>query len=220
MTSRSDLPRLGASLGVLGTILEAEGQRAWDTMDGWQHGPRRAPEPGVRGGGGGEAGAEDRKDEAIQRARAARHFQQFRTDLNQLDELVQTILRRIDVALPSNPEDVKNRRTGDLDPITAADVAAAGWCASCWRNDQQMVPIEVHKKTGLRYYTSMCKWCGEFTSTWKTEPPLEILKLRHAGRRISVEAAEAAVKAAIKAAPKPKTKKQKRKAKRKMQTAA
>lgn len=217
MTSRNDLPRLGASLGVLGTILERDGQTAWDRMDGWQHGPRKAPEIGVRGGGGGEAGAEDRKDEAIQRAMAARHFQAFRGDLNQIDELVQSILRRIDVACPPNPEDVKNRRTGDLDPVTSADVAVAGWCASCWRNDQQMVVIEVHKRSGLRYFRDYCRWCGGVKSTYGIEPPLEMLKLHHAGRRINVTDLEAAVKAIIDA--QPKSKKAQRKAKRKAKAA-
>lgn len=212
MTTRADLPRLGASLGVLGTLLEGIGQDAWDRMDGWQHGPRKAPQTGERGGGGGESGEEDRKDEAVQRARAARHFQEFRSDLAELDELCQKLLRRIDVACPPNPEDVKNRRTGDLDPITSADVAAAGWCQSCWRNDQQMVVIETHKRTGLRYFRDLCRWCGGVKSTYGIEPPLEILKLHHAGRRVNVADLEAAVKAIIDA--QPKTKKAKRKAKR------
>lgn len=216
MTSRSDLPRLGASCGVLGTVLEDRGQTAWDRQDGWQHGPRKAPEQGIRGGGGGEAGAEERKDEAIQRARAARHFQEFRADLKLLDEVTQRVLRRIDVACPPNPEEVKNR-SGDLDPVTPADVAIAGYCASCWRNDQQMVLIEVNKHS-LRYYRDYCRWCGGLKATYGIEPPLEMLKLHHAGRRISEKDMEAAVKAVLDA--QPKSKKAKRQARRKGKTAA
>lgn len=212
MTTRSDLPRLGASLGVLGTLLEHKGQDVWDRLDGWQFGPRKAPQAGERGGGGGESGQEDRKDEAIQRARAARHFQEFRTDLAALDKLAQTLLRRIDVACPPHPDEVKNRKTNDLDPVTPADVAAAGWCASCWRNDQQMVAIEVHRRTSLRYFRDYCRWCGGVKSTYGIEPPLEILKLHHAGRRINVADLEAAVKAVIDS--QPKSKKAKRKGKK------
>lgn len=210
MTARADLPRLGASLGVLGTLLERDGQTAWDRMDGWQHGPRKAPQTGERGGGGGEAGAEDRKDEAIQRARAARHFQEFRADLAALDRLVTSLLRRIDVACPPNPAEMKNR-TGELEPVTPADVAAAGWCSSCWRNDQQMVVREKAKKSGLYYSPTLCRWCMDVKRTYGVEPPLEMLKLHHAGRRISVAAMEEAI-AAIQ--PKKKSKKA-RKGKRK-----
>ena len=214
--SRSDQPRLGASCGVLGTVLEARGETAWDVMSGWEFGPRKAPQTGERGGGGGEAGQEDRKDEAIQRARAARHFREHRADLTALDELVQRILRRIDVACPPNPEEVKNR-SGDLDPVTPADVAIAGYCSSCWRNDQQMVLIEVNKHS-LRYYRDYCRWCGSLKATYGIEPPLEMLKLHHAGRRISEKDMEAAVKAAVDA--QPKSKKSKRQAKRKGKQAA
>ncbi len=210
MTSRSDLPRLAASLGVLGTVLEHQGQLAWDRMDGWTHGPRKAPQAGERGGGGGEAGQEDRKDESIQRARAARHFQEHQADLKLLDELTQRVLRRIDVACPPNTEEVKNRRTGDLDPVTPADVAAAGYCRSCWRNDQQMV-VREKSKSGLYVSATLCRWCLDVKRTYGIEPPLDVLKLHHAGRRISVTAMEEAVTAAT---PKPSAKGKKRKGKK------
>lgn len=202
MTSRSDLPRLGAALGTLGTLLEdpSRGQAAYDRMQGWQHGPRSAPKAGERGGGGGEAAAEDRKAEEKQRQRAAEHFAEFRADLDALERLTYAVLRRVDVACPPNLSELKNRRTEDLDPMTPADAAVAGWCASCWRNDQQMVPIETNKKTGLRYHTSMCRWCGGVCSTYKVDmPPLEIVKLRHAGHRISVSQMEEAIAKATKA---------------------
>lgn len=209
MTSRSDLPRLSAQVGVLATLLEEKGQRAWDTLDGWQEGPRKAPQAGERGGGGTEAQAEARRDEHLQRARAARHFRQFTADLTEVDRLADSLIRRIDVACPPHPMELRNRKTEDLDPVTAADVAAAGWCASCWKNDQQMVPITVQPRTGMRYYRDFCKWCGEFKGTHKIEPPVELLRLRHAGRRIT----EADVNAALKAA-RPATKKSKRKARK------
>lgn len=209
MTTRADLPRLGASMGLLGTLLEGGGQLAWDTMDGWQHGPRKAPEAGERGGGGGEAGAEDRKDEAIQRARAARHFAAFLADLDAADVLVQSLIRRMDVACPPHPSALRNK-AGDLDPVTAADAAAAGWCKSCWRNDQQMVPVTPPEgKSRLKRYRDYCRWCGDFVGQHKIEPPLELLKVRHAGGRISEADVDKAIKAAKQAAMPKKAKRRK-----------
>lgn len=47
MTTRADLPRLAASLSVLGTELESKGQTAWDRLAGWERGPSRPPAEGV-----------------------------------------------------------------------------------------------------------------------------------------------------------------------------
>lgn len=196
MTTRADLPRLGASLGLVGTLLEHQGQLAWDTMDGWQTGPRKAPEQGIRGGGAGEAGAEDRKDEAMQRIRAARRFQAFRVRLAEIDSLAQELIRDVDIACPPHPATLRNAATDNLDPITAAEAAIDGWCSSCWRNDQQHVPIEVERKTGLRYHRDLCRWCGSFKAKYKIDPPLILLKLRHAGSSITEGDITEAIKAA------------------------
>lgn len=192
MTSRSDLPRLGASLGLLGTILERDGQTAWDRMFGWTFGPRKAPQRGEVGGGAGEAGALDRAEEQKQRARAAKHFEEFRADLNTVDELVQTLLRRIDVAVPPNPEDQKNRRTGDYEPWTAAEVSAAGWCVPCWQADQTFTPIPLDRK-GYKRWKEACGFCGPFLSAHGIYPPAELLSLHHEGRNLSQQVVEEAV---------------------------
>lgn len=219
MTSRSDIPRLGASCSVLGTLLEDRGQNAWDVMFGWQHGPRKAPSRGEVGGGGGESAAEDRKLEERQRQRAAEMFAEYQADLNLLDAVVQRLMRRVDVAHPPNISEVANRRTEQLDPVTAADAAAAGWCASCWRDDQHLTVIETNKHS-LRYFRDYCRWCGGVKSAYGIEPPLSMLKLHHEGRRIAEKDMAAAVQAVLDAMPKkPSSKKAQRRAKRKGQAA-
>lgn len=192
MTSRADLPRLAGSLGVLGTVLEQHGQTAFDRMDGWQHGPRKAPERGERGGGGGEAGQEDRKDEAIQRALAAKRFQQYRLRLGQLDTLVQDILRDVDIACPPNPEEMKNRHTGEYEPWTPAEVELAGWCSSCWRHEQTFTAIYTDPK-GMRRWKGSCSWCGPIRSQHKIDPPMDLLVKHLANKNIAPEEYEAAI---------------------------
>ncbi len=207
MTSRADLPRLGASLGVLGTLVES--QQAWDTSWGWAYGPRPAPARGERGGGGTEVDVEDRKAEEKARGRAAQIHDEYRAWCAEMDALTQRGLRLHDVIQPPHPAALRNR-SGDLDPITAADAAAAGWCKSCWRNDQQMVPTTPPEGSGrLKRYRDYCRWCGDFHGQHKIEPPIELLRIRHAGGRISEQDVDKAIKAALQAAKPKKTKRKK-----------
>lgn len=208
VTTRADIPRLAGSLGVLGTVLEANGQRAWDVTQGWQFGPRKAPSRGETGGGGGEAAAEDRKAEQKMRQRAAEHHAELRTDLAALDALVQSLLRRIDIAVPPNPEDVKNRRTGDFEPWTEAEIVLAGWCATCWLSCQAFSPIPTDRN-GHKRYRSSCGWCGSFKSAHGIDPPKELVAKHNEGRNIT----EAEVADAVKKARGTKSKKGKRRKK-------
>lgn len=206
--TRSDQKRLAGTLAVLGTELEAKGEHAWDVMDGWRFGPRKAPESGERGGGGGEASAQDHAEEAKQRARAAQHFTEHKADLNLLDDVVQRILRRIDIAVPPNLSELKNRRTDNLDPITPTEAAIDGWCSNCWRLDQAHVPITVAVKSGLRYYRDLCRPCGDFEKEHGIPKPLEILAVHLEGKRMDpAEADRIIAKAKAAAAPKKSKKK-------------
>lgn len=227
--TRSDLPRLGASLGVLGTLLEMEGQDAWDKFAGWTEGPRSAPaaagdevcrcghsvethDPRIGiclyvGEVAGEqwtcscvlfgaapqgSGVEDRKTEAKQRARAAEHFAENRADLEQLDRLVQRITRRHDVAFPPNLSRIQNRRARENAPMTPAEAAIEGFCASCWRNEGHRKEID-RDKNDLKFYRDYCRWCGSMKAEYGIEPPLDMLKLHHDDKRITPEVFAAAV---------------------------
>lgn len=212
MTSRSDLPRLAGSLSVLGTTLEHHGLTAWDTMQGWEEGPRKAPVTGERGGGIAEgAEAEDRKDEAAQRRRAGKHHREFRADLAELDALVQRVLRKIDVAVPPNPAELKNRSTGTFEqPWTPAEVEIAGWCSSCWRHEQTFTPIYVDPR-GMRRWAGSCSWCGPVRAQHKIDPPLDLVAKHLAGKNIGqAEFDEAMARALLAHAPKPKGRKKRK----------
>lgn len=195
MTKRTDLQRIFAFLAVLGTEGEAKGYLAWDAMAGWKPGPQPAPSSGVRGGGGSETQAEDRRAEAAQARSAAKRFEEFRAHLAALEKYAREVMRDIDIACPPDLEELKSRRTGTYEADTAADVAADGWCASCWRNDQQMVRREKDRRD-MYFYKSYCRWCGLFKAKHGIEPPLPLLEARHAGHSISLEEVEKAIKAA------------------------
>src|SRR5437868_1485996 len=109
MTTRSDLPRLFAFLGVLGTEGEQKGQAAWDASAGWRPGPEPAPKAGERGGGGGEVSAEDRRAEAAQERAAAKRFQAYRVHVAALEKYAYLVMADIDIAVPPNTAEVKNR---------------------------------------------------------------------------------------------------------------
>lgn len=193
MTTRADLPRLFASLSVLGTEGEMKGQLAWDRFSGWEPGPQGPPQSGIRGGGGSEAAAEDRRQERAEARRAGEKQEAYRAALTRLDTAVQEVNHLLDMACPPDVSELRNRRTGEFEPETAGDIAASGYCVSCWRNDKQMVVREKAKKSGLYYSPTLCRWCMDVKRTYGVEPPLEMLKLHHAGRRISVSLMEEAV---------------------------
>jgi hypothetical protein len=212
LTTRADIPRLAASLAVLGTTLEHHGQTAWDVTAGWQHGPRKAPSRGERGGGTGDSNAPDRAAEAKMRARAAEHHRELRQDLATLDALVQSVLRRIDIACPPNPEEVKNRATGDLEPWTEAEIVVAGWCATCWRACQAWSPIPTDRN-GIRRWKDRCGWCGPFRAAHGIDPPKELVVKHHEGRNLSAQEVDDAVRRAkAEATPRRKGKRRKTKA--------
>lgn len=69
-------------------------------------------------------------------------------------------------------------------PDTTSATAPDGWCTSCWRNDRKQEPIGVRPGGTAPYYATMCAWCGSFKATHGYLPPVELLRLRHDGRRI------------------------------------
>jgi hypothetical protein len=73
--------------------------------------------------------------------------------------------------------------------LVGADVAAAGWCKSCYRDGQYMQPIETNRD-GLRYYKDHCRWCGSFKAEWGIEPPVPLLELRHRYGRVTTAQVE------------------------------
>lgn len=68
---------------------------------------------------------------------------------------------------------------------TGADVAVAGWCRSCHRDNRYCEPVAT-RKDGSKRYRDYCNWCGEWAAANKgQEPPLELVKVKHEGRHVT-----------------------------------
>jgi hypothetical protein len=210
---RNDIRRIAGSLGVLGTELEQKGVTALDVLAGWEAGPTRPPTSfDFHDEDEADPAAEDRRQERNSASRAGVHRTEFESDLRALDRLVQSINRRMDMACPPDMSELRNRRTGEFDPETAADALAAGWCPNCWQVDQAHVPL-TKNRSGIRYYSDRCRPCGDFRKEHGIDKPRPIVAAHLEGRRLSpqeVDSAVAAARAALAPAKKRKGKKKRR----------
>lgn len=112
----------------------------------------------------------------VQDAAAARLHQQLTATTRALEDDVSHWLRLTTIANP-------DRQT--LKPATPADFALAGWCRSCARDDGHLTPVAVHPD-GKRKYVDLCNGCGSWARDHDgAHPPLEILQLRHTGKRVT-----------------------------------
>lgn len=66
----------------------------------------------------------------------------------------------------------------------AAQVAAEGWCSSCYRNAARLEPQAMHPNGTVRY-AGACRWCHDFEQEYGRKPPLDLLRKRHAGQRVT-----------------------------------
>lgn len=153
---------------------------------------------------------DERAAEQKQRIRAAEHHRELTETVAILDKAAQQMFRLMDLAVPPNPAEMKNRRTGDYEPWTPAEVELAGYCSSCWRHEQTFTPIYVDRK-GMRRWKGSCSWCGPIRSQHKIDPPMVLLVKHLDGKNISEEEFNEAMTKAKQASQPKKTKKGKRK---------
>lgn len=191
MTTKADLPRISTNSTKVGDELATHGDNLWDMFSSWTYGPRPAPASGERGGGGSEVDQEDRKDEAAKDRRASRIFDQWKTALANKEEADNELRRLIAIGVLEDRTKTRNR-AGELNPILAAEVAAAGLCVSCHRLDQTCFDREKDGK-GVFYDREACRRCRRFKNDEGIYPPVELLHIWHKlGRRFWTTAEVAA----------------------------
>jgi hypothetical protein len=92
-------------------------------------------------------------------------------------------LRALQTAYNITARYARARRPDRPEPATDDD----GWCISCLRDSQYLEP------TAAGRYAQHCRFCGEWSSAHGQEPPLEILRARHQGKRITTAMADRAL---------------------------
>jgi hypothetical protein len=124
---------------------------------------------------------DDRIDDRREDAAAARYLPELQALTRRLEADLARLVRIAGICNPAAP---KNLATRDM---LVAQVEADGWCGSCWRDDQHLTPV-AERPNGTAYYRGRCRFCGEWKANTREDPPLEVLRPHHEGRRIRVRA--------------------------------
>ena len=171
------------ALTPLADALAAKGDVLWRRTVDWQRLQQQSHDQ--RGGGKGDGLTDDDLDEILGDAAASRYhtevadlFRRMAADATRLQRLMQ-------IVVPSQPSKPKGK------DMLAAQVAAEGWCVSCWRDDQALVPIAVRTSgpdKGRPYYRDLCRFCGGWKAEHGTIPSLDVVQRHHDGRRIQRKA--------------------------------
>lgn len=101
----------------------------------------------------------------------------------ELTRCLDTALRAMQVAYNITARYALASKPHRPEPVSDDD----GWCISCLRNDNHMEPVWAGR------YARLCRWCGEFYASEGVDPPLVLLKARHAGRRITTHMVDQAL---------------------------
>lgn len=215
---RSDIPRIAEMLVTVGQRLGQTvsrngigvpgGEAAWFAAQEFEPGPRAAA---VDPGGGnrweehddGEVHpvpADPAGDAATTTDPTSLTFVRYRTLLGWLEDNAADLRDMLGQLLPpqpntrveacstcGTPRPVLSKRRKDL---VDADVVAAGYCQSCYRDDRYLEPIQTNR-AGQRYYKAHCRWCGGFKADHGIEPPLALVVLKHTYGRTTVAQVEA-----------------------------
>jgi hypothetical protein len=149
------------------------GEKTWQRTWDWTR-VTTPPRPGIHGGGISDG---SRSDDAIDRAQEDAQAARYYAELKALTvRLVADLHRLMVLHAICDPDGIRKPASRELQ---AAQVAADGWCISCWRDNQHLEP------TMKGQYRDRCRFCGDWRRQHQADPPLAILAARHTGRRIT-----------------------------------
>lgn len=183
--TKAELKQLAGQARLVGELIDADGEIAWDTTLGWELGPCAAN----TGPGGGNRVDDDlipitlndpTGDAAVNAmeilADDSAH-EDLRAHLVQLKSTTGVLIDLLRTATPHMPRPDKQH-------LVEKGLREDGWCVSCYRDHGHLEPIE-KKPNGTPYYVGLCRWCGQFKAKQGVVPPVELLSPRHQGKRIT-----------------------------------
>lgn len=175
MTTRSDIPQIAAILRLAGELLDAHGSEAWDTTIEWDRGVSAQALTGTTSGGGpADPTGNISHSEPDHHREFKKLLERIASDAAQITALVNA----------TNPA-LTTRPTIKLDESVADD----GWCVSCHRDDRMCEPVS-ERYSGKGW----CRWCGDWHHAHGFLPPIDILRDRHRGKRISKQRVDEAIR--------------------------
>ena len=178
---KQDLSHVVELLRSTGDLIDQQGQKVWDRLTDWQTAPKLGvslvhDEPGAEDNGNPRphTGTEQAARDRLEDVRCARWLAEYRDILTNLEAPLRRLARLHEMALE---HDTRPPAEGTWDPILAQEAAHAGYCASCWRLDQQLVEIDTDKH-GHRYYRDFCRACGSYKAENGVLPSMDLLRIK------------------------------------------
>lgn len=172
---------LADRLEELVVLLRRQGEVTWGRVSDWE----TARMPAFR------EPLDDDQDAAVRAGRSVRDEEDRKGDAaaaryrDEVDGLASRLLKQsqrlctiITVCNPDRPKHLGNR------DLQAAQVAAEGWCVSCWQDDQTF-----ELSAGGRY-RNHCRFCGEWKAANGQDPPVWLLRKRRIHGKRSVTTAD------------------------------
>lgn len=167
-----DPHRLADELERTATEWRSLGKATIDRFDDWEH-PGTIETDSTRGGSSTQdTKSDDRLREEREKRQAARYLAELRTLTERIDSDLHRLRRLAAIANPGQPVRLKH---GDM---TAAQLIADGWCPSCFRDDNQLVPL------GAGRYADRCRPCGDYRAREGHDPSVEELRIMHRGKSL------------------------------------
>lgn len=177
-----DADRYAESLLLTLTMVHTRGHVTWERVNDWastkgmpsQWTPGEDEDDEIAREGRSEIDDDERRGDAA----ASRYNAEVSAILNRTTADLARLRRIITVCNPDSPKHLANR------DMLLAQVAAEGLCVNCWLDDQYLQEIQL-QPSGVPFYKNLCRGCGEWKAAHGKVPPLSILVLRHAGRRVT-----------------------------------
>lgn len=173
------LARLLDELDMLRPRLIKTGDLMWSRTSDWVK--AQQPKNGERGGGT-SAPSDERIFDLMGDRQASRYHDEVKSIVNRMAADADRLRQIIEIADQRQPRQIAGK------DMLATQVAAAGFCVSCWRNDQHCVEIEIRTSgpaAGQPYYRDLCRFCGGWKAEYGDIPQLDVVQRHYDGRRIT-----------------------------------